>query len=91
VNAFAMEHEPIPLLEIDETVARQQVARLRKVRKSRNQAAAKSSLADLKKAARDDRNLMPFLLKSVKAYATLGEIMDALKDVYGEYQEPVTF
>jgi len=91
VNAFAMEHEPIPLLEIDATVARQQVARLRKVRKSRNQAVAKSSLADLKKAARDDRNLMPFLLKSVKAYATLGEIMDSLKDVYGEYEEPVTF
>ncbi len=91
VNAFAMEHEPIPLLEIDETVARQQVARLRKVRKTRNQAAAKRSLADLKQAARDGRNLMPFLLKSVKAYATLGEIMDALKDVYGEYQEPVTF
>jgi methylmalonyl-CoA mutase N-terminal domain/subunit len=91
VNAFAMEHEPIPLLEIDETVARQQVARLRKVRKTRNQAAAKRSLADLKQAARDDRNLMPFLLGSVKAYATLGEIMDALKDVYGEYQEPVTF
>jgi methylmalonyl-CoA mutase N-terminal domain/subunit len=91
VNAFAMDHEPIPLLEIDETVARQQVARLRKVRKARNQAAAKGSLADLKRAARDDLNLMPFLLKSVKAYATLGEIMDALKDVYGEYQEPVTF
>jgi methylmalonyl-CoA mutase N-terminal domain/subunit len=91
VNAFAMEHEPIPLLEIDETVARQQVARLRKVRKTRNQGAAKGSLADLKRAARDNLNLMPFLLKSVKAYATLGEIMDALKDVYGEYQEPVTF
>jgi len=91
VNAFAMEHEPIPLLEIDRTVARQQVARLRKVRKTRNQTAAKGSLADLKKAARDDRNLMPYLLKSVKAYATLGEIMDTLKDVYGEYQEPVTF
>jgi methylmalonyl-CoA mutase N-terminal domain/subunit len=91
VNAFAMEHEPISLLEIDETVARQQVDRLRKVRKTRNQTTAKSSLADLKKAARDERNLMPFLLKSVKAYATLGEIMDALKDVYGEYQEPVTF
>ena len=91
VNAFAMEHEPIPLLEIDKTVAHQQVGRLRKVRKERNRAKVKSSLADLKKAARDDQNLMPFLLKSVKAYATLGEIMDALKDVYGEYQEPVTF
>ncbi len=91
VNAFAMDHEPIPILEIDEAVPRQQVARLRKVRRTRNKAAAMRSLADLRKAAQDDRNLMPYLLKSVKAYASLGEIMDALKDVYGEYQEPVTF
>ena len=86
-----MEHEPIPLLEIDETVARQQLARLRSVKKSRAQAAVKRTLADLKRAARDELNLMPYLLKCVKAYATLGEIMDALKDVYGEYEEPVTF
>jgi len=91
VNAYEMEHEQIPLLEIDETVARQQVARLRSVRKSRPRAAVKETLADLKKAAADDLNLMPFLLKAVKNYATLGEIMDALKDVYGEYEEPVTF
>jgi methylmalonyl-CoA mutase N-terminal domain/subunit len=91
VNAFEMEHEPIPLLEIDETVARQQLDRLRKVKRSRNAGAVKCSLADLKKAARDERNLMPYLLDCVKAYATLGEIMDALKDVYGEYEEPVTF
>jgi len=91
VNAFEMEHEPIPLLEIDESVGRQQLARLRSVKKSREKAAVKMTLSDLKKAARDERNLMPYLLKCVKAYATLGEIMEALKDVYGEYEEPVTF
>jgi methylmalonyl-CoA mutase N-terminal domain/subunit len=91
VNAFEMEHEPIPLLEIDETVARQQLARLRAVRKGRGKAAVKRALSDLKNAARDDRNLMPYLLKCVKTYATLGEIMDALKVVYGEYEEPITF
>jgi methylmalonyl-CoA mutase N-terminal domain/subunit len=91
VNAFEMEHEPIPLLEIDGAVARQQLARLRSVKKSRERAAVKRTLSDLKKAARDDQNLMPYLLKCVKTYATLGEIMDALKDVYGEYEEPVTF
>jgi methylmalonyl-CoA mutase N-terminal domain/subunit len=91
VNAFGMEHEPIPLLEIDKTVARQQLARLRAVKKDREQTAVKSTLSDLKKAAQDDRNLMPYLLKCVKTYATLGEIMDALKNVYGEYEEPVTF
>jgi methylmalonyl-CoA mutase N-terminal domain/subunit len=91
VNAFEMEHEPIPLLEIDKAVARQQLARLQSVKKDREQAAVKKTLADLKKAARDEQNLMPYLLKCVKTYASLGEIMDALKDVYGEYEEPVTF
>jgi methylmalonyl-CoA mutase N-terminal domain/subunit len=91
VNAFEMEHEPIPLLEIDENVARRQVARLRRVRKTRHSGRAREALAELKKAARDEENLMPFLLKCVKAYATLGEIMEALKDIYGEYQEPITY
>jgi methylmalonyl-CoA mutase N-terminal domain/subunit len=91
VNAFEMEHEPIALLEIDEAVARQQLDRLRKVKKSRGTAEVKRALSDLKKAARDELNLMPYLLRCVKAYATLGEIMDALKEVYGEYEEPVTF
>jgi methylmalonyl-CoA mutase N-terminal domain/subunit len=91
LNAFAMKHEPIPLLEIDESVARQQLARLRRVRKTRLQSRVRQSLAELRRAAQDELNLMPFLLRCVKAYATLGEIMDALKAVYGEYQEPITY
>lgn len=91
VNAFEMAHEPIPLLEIDEAVAPQQIARLRAVRKSRSQTRVRRCLADLKEAARDERNLMPYLLGCVKTYASLGEIMDALKEVYGEYEEPVTY
>jgi methylmalonyl-CoA mutase N-terminal domain/subunit len=91
VNAFEMAHEPIPLLEIDEAVAPQQIARLRAVKKARSQTRVRRSLADLKEAARDERNLMPYLLSCVKTYATLGEIMDALKAVYGVYEEPVTY
>lgn len=91
VNAFAMEHEPIPLLKIDEAVAKQQLARLKKVKETRNNKEVKAKLLDLKKAAEDDQNLMPFLLNGVKAYATLGEIMDVLKEVYGEYKEPITY
>jgi methylmalonyl-CoA mutase, N-terminal domain len=91
VNAFQTAHEPIPLLEIDETAARQHLARLRAVRRSRNQARVRRTLSGLKRAARDDLNLMPYLLACVKAYATLGEIMDTLKEVYGEYEEPATF
>lgn len=91
VNAFAMEHEPIPFLQIDERVARQQLARLKKVKKTRNNSQVRQTLLDLKKAASDDENLMPFILNCVRTYATLGEIMDSLKEVFGEYQEPISY
>jgi methylmalonyl-CoA mutase N-terminal domain/subunit len=91
VNAYAKEHEPIPLLRVDESAARQQLSRLAEVRSSRNQTRVRETLSDLKKAAADGLNVMPFLITSVKAFATLGEIMDTLKDVYGEYREPITY
>ena len=91
VNAFEMEHEPISILEIDEAVAKQHLARLKDVRKNRNSTQAKERLLDLKKAAEEDQNLMPFILDCVKSYATLGEITDSLKEVYGEYREPSTY
>lgn len=91
VNAFEMEHEPIPILEVDPAVARHQLNRLKEVKKNRNKMLVKQSLSDLKKAAQDDLNLMPFILNCVRAYATVGEIMDALKDVYGVYEEPITY
>jgi len=91
VNAYTKEHEPIPLLQVDESAARLQLSRLTQVRSSRNQTRVRETLADLKKAATDGLNIMPFLISSVKAYATLGEIMDTLKDVYGEYREPITY
>jgi len=91
VNAFEMEHEPIPILEVDPTVAEHQLARLREVKRIRNKLLVKQSLADLKRAAQDEVNLMPFILKCVRAYATVGEIMDALKEVYGVYEEPTTY
>jgi methylmalonyl-CoA mutase N-terminal domain/subunit len=91
VNAFEKEHEPIPLLKIEEAVAIQQLARLKEVKETRNNSEVKAKLLDLKKAAEDDQNLMPFLLESVRAYATLGEIMEALKEVYGVYKEPITY
>jgi methylmalonyl-CoA mutase N-terminal domain/subunit len=91
VNAYTKEHEPIPLLQVDESAARLQLSRLTEVRRSRNQTRVRETLSDLKKAAADGLNVMPFLISSVKAYATLGEIMDTLKDVYGEYREPITF
>lgn len=91
VNAFEKEHEPISLLEIDESVAKQQLDRLREVRKTRNSTQVRQDLQDLKMAAADEVNLMPFLLKCVKSYATLGEIIETLKEVFGDYEEPIDF
>jgi methylmalonyl-CoA mutase N-terminal domain/subunit len=91
VNAYEMEHEPIPFLKIDETAAKQHLGRLRDVKKTRNNALVKEKILELKKAASDKRNLMPYILSCVKTYATLGEIMDSLREVYGEYQEPITY
>ncbi len=91
VNAYEMEHEPIPFLKIDEVVTKQHTARLRDVKKTRNNAQVGEKILDLKKAASDKQNLMPYILSCVKSYATLGEIMDSLREVYGEYQEPITY
>lgn len=91
VNAYEMEHEPIPLLQLDKSVARQQIARLKEVKRTRHKASVKQSLLGLRRAAKEGENLMPSLLQAVKLYATLGEIMETLKEVYGEYQEPATY
>jgi len=92
VNEFRAEkEEEIPILYIDESVAKKQLERLREVKRTRNKTLVKQCLSDLKKAAQDEENLMPYILKAVKAYATLGEIIDALKEIYGEYQEPISY
>lgn len=91
VNAFEKDHEPISLLKIDESVAKQHLARLEEVKKTRNSAQVLQDLGDLKKAAEDEVNLMPFIMKCVKSYATLGEIIETMKEVFGEYEEPIDF
>lgn len=92
VNEFVMEEkEKIPILYIDESVAKRQLERLRDVKKERNSSRVKESLSNLKKAVSDDENLMPYILDCVKAYCTLGEIMDTLREMWGTYQEPVQF
>jgi len=91
VNAFQSEHEPIPLLEIEEHMAKQQLQRLKEIKKTRNKLNVKNTLKDLQRAARDEENLMPYILDCVREYATLGEIMDTMAEVYGRYQEPITF
>jgi methylmalonyl-CoA mutase N-terminal domain/subunit len=89
VNEFVNPGErlEIPLVEIDEAVERDQVAGLRRIKAERDNAAARSGLADLKAAAAGGRNLMPPLLECARRYVTLGEISDALTEVFGSYRE----
>jgi methylmalonyl-CoA mutase N-terminal domain/subunit len=90
VNEYVVEKEPIevPILYIDESVAEIQKERLRRLRARRDNAKVRRALEALKEAARGTENTMPYILECVRAYATLGEICDALKEVFGEYQEP---
>ena len=92
VNAFrSEEEEPIPILRIDEKVARGQVERLRAVKAERDGARAAAALAELERAAREAVNVMPPIIAAVKAYATLGEISDVLRSVFGIYREDGRF
>jgi len=91
VNAFQSEHEPISILEIDEQVAEHQLKRLKEIKRTRNSSKVKNRLSDLKRAAKDDENLMPYILECVREYATLGEVMETMAEVFGRYQEPITF
>jgi methylmalonyl-CoA mutase N-terminal domain/subunit len=87
VNAFREEDDsPPPLLSMDPEIERDQVARLAAFRAARDGAAASARLADLRQAAAEDRNSMPAILAAVSAGATLGEVVAALKSVYGEYR-----
>jgi methylmalonyl-CoA mutase N-terminal domain/subunit len=90
VNEFVMENEPpIDILLIDENVAGQQIQRLQRLRATRDNARVRATLQNLRDAAAADQlNLMPCILDCVRAYATLGEICDELRAVYGTYEEP---
>ncbi len=79
--------EPIETLEIDETAGRRQVARLHALRRRRDAAKVESKLSAVRRAAAGEDNLMPPILQAVRAYATLGEICDALKAELGVYRE----
>lgn len=91
VNQFAIkEPPPSGLLRVDEKVERLQVERMKQLRAERDNAAATRAVDTLRKAAAtEDENLIPLILDAVKAYATLGEISDAMRDVFGEHKEHV--
>jgi methylmalonyl-CoA mutase N-terminal domain/subunit len=79
----------IPILRIDAEIERTQIARLNALRAKRDSDRVKSALAELQRRAATTENLLPAILAAVEAYATIGEISDALRRVFGEYQESV--
>jgi methylmalonyl-CoA mutase N-terminal domain/subunit len=98
VNDFAVEEKQMDTLYIDESVARHQTAKLKALRSRRNNADVRRTLDALKQAAAQepvvrsdgrisDANTMPFIIDCVRAYATVGEICQALREVYGTYEE----
>jgi len=93
VNEYLTEEDiPIKILRINPEIEKKLVERLKQIKKQRNQAKVEETLDKLRKAAeQEDANLMPFTLQAVKEHATLGEICDTLREVFGEYKPPSIF
>ena len=81
----------IPLLKIDDNVGMNQIRQLKLLKKSRNQSNVNSILEKITEECKSDSNLMPFIISAAKEYATLGEIIKAMKNEFGEWQETVGF
>jgi methylmalonyl-CoA mutase N-terminal domain/subunit len=91
VNRFQIEAEPpVPLLRIDTALEHAQIERVRALRARRDAQVAESALAKLEQAASTTENLLPHILECVEAYATVGEISNRLRRVWGEYRETFT-
>ncbi len=92
VNKYQMnEEEPIEYLKIDPEVERRQINRLQEVKRTRNNVQVKAILDNLRRAAQGSENLMPYILAAVKEYATLQEICDVFREVFGVYRDPGMF
>jgi len=90
LNRFEQEQEvPVPIQRIDEAHERRQVERLRSLRAKRESNKSSLALDRVQEAARSGENLMPRILEAVESYATVGEISDAMRKVFGEYRETV--
>jgi methylmalonyl-CoA mutase N-terminal domain/subunit len=92
VNDYLMEEEiKVPTLYIDRVGEMAHLERLERVRKERDQDAVKCALDELRRMAEGTGNTMPAIIEAVKTYATLGEIMDVFRSVFGDYMEPAVF
>jgi methylmalonyl-CoA mutase N-terminal domain/subunit len=92
VNRFVSDEEvAIPVLKIDPEIERRQIERIRAIRAKRDAVTYTRTMGALRDACMSSKNLMPFVLDAVRAYATLGEISDVFREAYGVYREPAVF
>ncbi len=82
------EEHLLETLEIGIEVEQKQIERLRRLRQERDNQKVSEVLDRVRSVASSDENIMPVVIEAVKAYATVGEISDALRDMFGEYREP---
>ena len=92
VNKYVTSAEQaVPIVEIDESVGEEQIRRLRDIRRRRDNRVVSQALADLRAACKSGDNVMPYCIGAVKSLATVQEICDVYRDVYGEYRDPGLF
>jgi methylmalonyl-CoA mutase N-terminal domain/subunit len=91
VNDFEIEEPPIEILKIDPALEKKQLERLSALKARRDAGVVSRELGRLREAATGTANVFPHLLACARAYATLGEMMDVFREVYGEYTEEATF
>jgi len=92
LNQFAVEEEtPIKILRVDPEVEKKQIEKLRSVKSRRSKEKLEDALTQLRHATEHDENLMPPIIQAVKEYATLGEVCNVLREIYGEYKAPTVF
>ncbi len=93
VNEFVKEDEEIniPILEIGKEAEEKQIKAITDLRNNRNDEAVEVALDEIRKSCKNNTNIMPHIIKAAKTYATLGEIVDAMKDIFGEWQESSIF
>jgi methylmalonyl-CoA mutase N-terminal domain/subunit len=93
VNDYVLEDEKItiPVLKIDEAVERRQIERTQNIRKTRDNKKVDAALDGLRKASEGDENVMPHIVEAVREYATIGEIFEVWRELWGEWDEPKIF
>jgi methylmalonyl-CoA mutase N-terminal domain/subunit len=91
VNKYVTDHPPITIWKMDPEIERRQLKRLREVKETRNTQKVREHLNELRGAAEGDKNLMPSIINAVREYATLQEICDVFREVFGTYTDPGMF